>query len=106
MPDWLHAEYRDFCDYPRTIVCTSARGTFLFLSRFDAAKDGYADYYEVYRIRPFAEGEACASWFGIETRALERFPDLPVREFPFDVPARKFLPYDPIETLLRSGVRA
>jgi hypothetical protein len=103
MPTWLHAEYRDFHDYPRAMVCTNARGTFLFLSRFDEAKHDYADHYEVYRIRPLPEGEACASWFGIETRALARLPDLPVHEFPFDVSARKFLPYDPIAALLASG---
>ena len=29
-------------------------------------------------------------------RALERLPDIPVRDFPFDVASRAFLPYDPI----------
>jgi hypothetical protein len=103
MPEWLHAEYRDFEDIPRMMLCTSARGTFFFCSRFDTRKAAYADYYEVYRIRPLSDSEACASWFGLETRALERLPDLPVGDFPFDAPARRFLPYDPIEPLLRPG---
>ena len=100
MTDWIHAEYRDFDDIPRMMVCTNARGTFFFRSRFDAAMDGYADYYEVYRIRPLSDSEACASWFGLETRALERLPDIPVGNFPFDVAKRRFLPYDPIAPLL------
>jgi len=102
MPNWLHAEYRDFEDIPRMMMCTNARGTYFFRSRFDARKAAYADCYEVYRIRPLSDSEACASWFGLETRALERLPDIPVSDFPFDVAARKFLPYDPIEPLLRA----
>jgi hypothetical protein len=46
------------------------------------------------------EGETCLSWFGLETRAIERLPDIAVREFPFDVTARKFLPYDAIAATL------
>lgn len=100
MANWLHAEYRDFHDVPRTMVCTNAHGTFLFMSRFDEAKGAYADCYEVYRIRPLPESGTCASWFGIETRAQERLPDIPVRDFPFDLANRSFLPYDPIASLL------
>ena len=100
MTDWIHAEYRDFYDVPRMMVCSNARGTYLFWSRFDEEKDDYTDYYEVYRIRPLSDSEACASWFGLETRALERLADIPVGDFPFDVAARRFLPYDPIAPLL------
>ena len=100
MPDWLHAEFRDFHEFPRTMVCSNSSGCFLFLSRFDEAKDEYADYYEVYRIQPLSGSETCDSWFGIETHALERLPDLPVRAFPFDVGSRRFLPYDAIADLL------
>jgi hypothetical protein len=98
--DWIHAEYRDYDDIPRMMVCTNARGTYFFRSRFDHAKHAYADYYEVYRIRPLSDSEACASWFGLETRALERLPDIPVSNFPFDRATKKFLPYDPIAPLL------
>ena len=100
MTDWLQAEYRDFDVVPRAMLCTGAGGTYYFVSRFDARRHAWSDSYEVYRIRPMGEGEACQSWFGLETRALERLPDLPVREFPFDVAARSFLPYDPIVPLL------
>jgi hypothetical protein len=98
---WLHAQYRDFDGVPRTMICTTARGTYYFVSHYDPASGRHSDHYEIYRIPPIAEGEACASWFGLETRALERLPDLPVREFPFDAQARRFLPYDSIAHLLR-----
>jgi hypothetical protein len=98
--DWLQAEYREFHDYPRMMVCTNPRGTYFFWSRFDETKKTYANHYEVYRIKPFSESEPCASWFGIESRAVERLPDIPVRDFPFDVRNRKFLPYDSIVPVL------
>ena len=98
--DWLHAEYRDFDGVPRAMLCTGRHGTYYFLSRLDSARGDYADAYEVYRMRPMGEGETCLSWFGLETRALERLADIPVRDFPFDARARAFLPYDPILELL------
>ena len=100
MTDWHHAEYRDFDVVPRAMLCTGASGTYYFVSRFDAKRRAYSDSYEVYRIRQMDEGETCLSWFGLETRALERLPDLPIRDFPFDVTTRSFLPYDPIVPLL------
>lgn len=104
MTHWLHAEYRDFHGLPRAMICTSHRGTFLFLSRFDQTRDRYTDHYEVHRLPRLSESEVCASWFGLETRAIERLPDLPVHAFPFDVKRRKFLEYDRIAPLL-SGSR-
>jgi hypothetical protein len=103
MANWLQAEYRDFHGYPRAMLCTNARGTYYFWSRFDADRDRHAEVYEVYCIRPFTGSETCESWFGLETRALERLADLPVDEFPFDLKRRQFLPYDPIEYLLAGG---
>ena len=101
MKDWLQAEYRDFDGVPRAMLCRGAGGTYYFLSRPDASGGGYTGAYEVYRLDPMGEGEVCQSWFGLETRARERLPDLPVRDFPFDVSARRFLPYDSIASLLR-----
>lgn len=101
MKAWLHAEYRDLDGFPRAMLCTGARGTYYFVCRHDAERGRYADAYEVYRLRTPAEDAACLSWFGLETRAEERLADLPVRDFPFDVTARRFLPYDPIAALLR-----
>lgn len=103
MPNWLQAEYREFDGYPRMMVCTNPRGTYFFRSRFDEVKGEYANHYEVYRIEPISESEPCASWFGIESRSIERLANIPVREFPFDVEARKFLPYDPIVPMLTAN---
>lgn len=104
MAKWLHAEYRDFEEFPRAMVCTNASGTYFFRSPLDPATGGYADYYQVYRLPPMLEGETCLSWFGLETRALERLPDLPVRAFPFDVTRREFLEYGSIASALESPV--
>ena len=100
MKDWLHSEYRDFDTVPRAMLCRSARGTYYFLSRFDASRGAYPDIYEAYRLPPLGEGEVCQSWFGLETRAIERLPDIRVDDFPFDVTARRFLPYDSIASSL------
>ena len=100
---WLEAEYRDFNGVPRTMLCSGAAGTFLFCSRFDPAQDRYRDYYEVYRLPALSAGEPCASWFGLETRAIEHLDDLPVTDFPFDAERRVFLPYDPLEKHFQRG---
>jgi hypothetical protein len=100
MTVWRHAEYRDFEGAPRAMLCTGTRGSYYFLCRFDAGRGAWSDSYEVYRIRPPGESETCLSWFGLETRARERLPDIPVGDFPFDVAAREFLPYDSIASIL------
>jgi hypothetical protein len=100
MARWLHAEYRDFHDVPRAMVCRNEFGTFYFLSHFDTENEEYAGHYEVYRIPELRESDLCASWFGLETRALARLPDIPVNEFPFDAATHRFLDYDPIAPLL------
>jgi hypothetical protein len=105
MAHWLHAEYRDFAGAPRMMLCTCALGTFLFESRFDTDAGEYLPYYAVYRLPPVSSSETCASWFGLETRAVERLADLPVSDFPFDPARREFLPYDSIEWLLRGHAR-
>ena len=100
MTDWLHAEYRDFDTVPRAMLCRSAKGTYYFLSRFDASRGAYPETYEAYQLPAMSEGEACQSWFGLETRAIERLPDIRVSDFPFDVTTRRFLPYDAIASSL------
>ena len=100
MTQWTLAEYRDFYDRPRAMVCTGREGTFYFLCPFDEATDEYAGHYEVYRLPALAESEVCASWFGLETRALVRLSDIPVQSFPFDSPNRRFLHYDSIAPAL------
>jgi hypothetical protein len=101
MTQWLHAEYRDYDGVPRSMVCAGIHGTFLFHSPLDRASGAYRNHYEVYRLPSLSESELCLSWFGLETRAIARLPDLPIDEFPFDRERRSFLPYDPIAWLLR-----
>ena len=48
MANWLHAEYREFHDFPREMVCTCSKSTFPFLSRFDGAIGKYTDYYQAF----------------------------------------------------------
>ena len=103
MTQWLHAEYREFDGYPRMMVCAGNDGTYLFLSRFDNVAGNYLDYYEVYRINPLEECRTCMSWFGLETQAIKRLPDLPVTDFPFNTERQEFLPYDSIVQLLRGN---
>ena len=100
MTDWLQAEYRDFDTVPRAMLCRSAKGTYFFLSRFDASRGAYPHTYEAYQLPPMSEGEVCQSWFGLETRAIQRLPDIRVSDFPFDVTTRRFLPYDAIASSL------
>ena len=100
MKRWLHAEYRDFDESPRAMLCTSPNGTYFFVSRFDSARGAHSDAYEVYRLPQVGDGEVCQSWFGLETRAVERLADIPVRDFPFDVTTRRFLAYDSIASSL------
>lgn len=100
---WIHAEYRDFHDRPRAMLCVGHEGTFYFLCPFDDDKDDFADHYKAFRLPPLSEGQVCESWFGLETRAVECLEDIPVSSFPFDVESRAFLDYEPIRHLLRRG---
>ncbi len=100
---WIHAEYRDFYDRPRAMVCTGGEGTFYFWCPFNDVADEYAEHYQVYRLPKLTESQVCASWFGLETRALERLADIPVPSFPFDSPNRRFLDYDSIAPLLSAS---
>ena len=49
--------YREFWDFPRMVIATSAEGTFLFWSRFDEALDDYVDHYEVWRMPELAAAD-------------------------------------------------
>jgi hypothetical protein len=103
---WLSAEYRDFDGVPRAMLCRNANGTYYFVSGFDQARNRHSDAYAVYRLPDLPESEVCASWFGLETRAIARLTDLPVREFPFDHARREFLDFDPIAARLEKDDEA
>ena len=59
--------YREFYDLPRDISLEVEGLAYFLLCPFDEAKDGYADFYEVYRLSPSVH--ACLSdpdsdWLG------------------------------------------
>ncbi|MCL6712956.1 hypothetical protein M8R20_38900 [Pseudomonas sp. R2.Fl] len=83
MSDWSTIAYRDFWDVPRMIVARRGEETFLFYSRFDEELDDFISYYEVWRMPWLEEGDLRGSWEGLELWALERMPDIGLRELPF-----------------------
>ncbi len=85
MHEWTDIQYRDFYDAPRIIVACKGGDSFLFYSRFDDQLDEYSDFYEVYRMPPLADLSLDGSWAGLEKKALERLPDVPLGELPFEV---------------------
>ena len=95
MTDWLHAEYRDFDVVPRAMLCTSARGTYYFVSRFDAGSGAYADSYEVFRSPPVGRGRGLPVVVRPGNARLERLPDIPVRNFPLTWPHALSFPMIP-----------
>lgn len=85
MSCWTDIHYREFWDLPRMVVATGPDGTFLFWSRFDEELDEYIDHYEVWRMPPLSESDLSGSWVGLERKALERMPDIPLRGLPFTI---------------------
>jgi hypothetical protein len=61
MSSWSNIHYREFWDFPRMVIATSAEGTFLFWSRFDEALDDYVDHYEVWRMPELAAADLSGS---------------------------------------------
>lgn len=47
MPPWVKFKYRDFYDVPRQVLVESNGSSYLLDCRFDAARDQYADEYEI-----------------------------------------------------------
>jgi hypothetical protein len=70
------------------IVATDGSRTVLFYSHFDDALDDYVDYYACYALPALSADELQGSWVGLENRALDRLPDIPLNELPFELPRR------------------
>jgi hypothetical protein len=83
LASWSVIAYRDFWDVPRMVVARRGEETFLFYSRFDEELDDFIGHYEVWRMPSLAEEDLQGSWEGLELRALERMPDIGLRELPF-----------------------
>jgi len=83
MTSWSVVAYRDFWDVPRMVVARNGDETFLFYSRFDEELDDFISHYEVWRMPSLTEEDLQGSWEGLELRALERMPDIGLRDLPF-----------------------
>ena len=81
---WKILGTREFWDLPRMIVASRGEELVLFYSRFCDDRDDYNDYYERYRLPSLSTEDLTGTWEGLEDRAIERLPDLPLNELPFD----------------------
>ena len=88
MSEWSAISYREFWDVPRAVIARHGSKTFLFDSRFDELLDDYLDHYEVWRLPPLTQEQIDSSWIGLEAIALERLPNIGLRELPFEVSSR------------------
>lgn len=91
---WQFMAYREFYDVPRMVVAKSTSGTFLFYSRFDEDLDDYIDRYEVYLLPELGDDDLVGTWAGLEHRAIQRLPDVPLRELPFSITRQDFRDFD------------
>jgi hypothetical protein len=70
------------------VVGRDETSTYLFYSPFDQRLDDYVDAYQVYRMPDLKPEDLEGSWVGLEDRAIERLPDIPIGSLPFDVTSR------------------
>jgi hypothetical protein len=71
------------------IVASNGSDTILFYSRFDDDADKYLGYYECYKLPRLSALELEGTWVGLENRATDRLPDVPLNALPFELPRRK-----------------
>jgi hypothetical protein len=87
-PAWYLIEYREFWDVPRAIVARRDGQLYFFDSRFDDELDDFIDHYEVWRLPELSAEQLAGSWVGLARLALERLPDVALRQLPFEVRLR------------------
>jgi hypothetical protein len=88
MSDWFGIAYREFWDVPRAVIARRGNDLFFFDSRFDEKLDDYLDHYEVWRLPPLDDARLSGTWVGLEKLALERLPNVSLRNLPFEVSSR------------------
>ena len=88
MSEWSRIAYREFCDVPRAVIAQRDGSLYLFDSRFDDDLDCYLEHYEVWRLPLLPEEQLVGSWVGLEKLALERLPNVGLRDLPFEVSSR------------------
>ena len=67
---------------------------FLFDSRFDEQADEYLDHYEVWRLPVLTDEQLNRDWTELHQLAIERLPNLGLRDLPFQVQRRGEYPED------------
>jgi hypothetical protein len=70
------------------VVARDETGTYLFYSPFDEQLDDYVAAYYVCHMPDLSAEDLKGSWVGLELKAIERLPDIPIRSLPFDVTSR------------------
>lgn len=88
MSEWSQIACREFCDVPRAVIAQRGGNLYLFDSRFDEDLDCYLEHYEVWRLPLLPAQQLAGSWVGLEKFALERLPDVGLRDLPFEVSSR------------------
>jgi len=88
MSDWHGIAYREFWDVPRAVIAWRGNDLFFFDSRFDKEADEYLDHYEVWRLPAIDDARLAGTWIGLEELALERLPNVGLRDLPFEVSSR------------------
>jgi len=88
MSEWSRIAYREFFDVPRAVIAQRDGSLYLFDSRFDDDLDCYLEYYEVWRLPLLPDEKLAGSWVGLEKLALERLPNVGLRDLPFEVSSR------------------
>ncbi len=59
-----------------------------FSQPFDDSLDDYVDFYACYVMPVLSTEELEGTWVGLENRALDRLPNVPLNELPFELPRR------------------
>ena len=88
MSEWSQIAYREFWDVPRAVIAQRDGSLYFFDSRFDEDLDCYLEYYEVWRLPLLSAEQLAGSWVGLEDLALERLPNIGLRDLPFEVSSR------------------
>jgi len=79
--------YVDFYDVPRIIIVYS-EPTYVLECRFDEEKDDYPDFYDVFLIRNYVEGNLQGYWWNVDFNK-ELLCKVKVSEVKFDPSLRK-----------------
>jgi hypothetical protein len=87
--DWLPIRYRGFYDIPRMVVVRVGGSTYLLDCPFDADRDEFPDYFDVYLLPDESESLlASPSWRELPQDG-RRVGRLPVRAVEFDSSRRQ-----------------